>query len=344
MASRKPTLVLTTPVSATFPAEALKSAASVRTPYSALWRESKGSAGLPSAGLPSAGLPSAGLPSAGLSSAGLRSPMVAVKTEDGLLKTPITPPLAYTDFLKLASPVLPSPSMSSPTFTSAAPASRNKSALNPTSSPPSSSATEAGSEGPKKATTRSASDNKDAAEPSTDADADTETTASSNNSSPLTAASSASIECSCDCERPHKSPKVARIDTSMPPSPFNHYPISAPAIGRTTFPSMAMPISPAVSNANWTDSPVRSPFSAKSGVSHFDWESALKTRYSDGKPSPHTHAHAHGCAKAPSTSASRTSVRHIREVVTRTVTYTPRMNPPPKGKKRKAQCDGTACS
>jgi hypothetical protein len=30
-------------------------------------------------------------------------------------------------------------------------------------------------------------------------------------------------------------------------------------------------------------------------------------------------------------------VRHIREVVTRTVTYTPRMDPAPKGKRRKVE-------
>jgi hypothetical protein len=32
---------------------------------------------------------------------------------------------------------------------------------------------------------------------------------------------------------------------------------------------------------------------------------------------------------------SRSSVRQVREIVTRTVTYTPRMSPAPKGKRRK---------
>src|SRR3569833_272997 len=89
----KPVLALATPVSAPFPADALKAAA---TPCSATWRDSLASAGLPSAGLPSAGL--------------ISPAIAALKTEDGFIKTPISPPVAYMDFLKFAtSPTVVSP-------------------------------------------------------------------------------------------------------------------------------------------------------------------------------------------------------------------------------------------
>ncbi|KAJ3490955.1 hypothetical protein NLG97_g5678 [Lecanicillium saksenae] len=64
-----------------------------------------------------------------------------------------------------------------------------------------------------------------------------------------------------------------------------------------------------------------SPYSARSVRSVFDWDAALKAHYAD--------------QKRPK--SSRTSVRHIREVVTRTVTYTPRMEPAPRGKRRKVE-------
>lgn len=322
MSSRKPTLVLTTPVSATFPAEALKSAASVRTPHSALWRD---------AAMPSAGLPSAGLPSAGLSSAGLYSPLVTIKTEDGLLKTPITPPLAYMDFLKMASPVLPSPVVASPTC-----GMPNKTkAVTSTPAVTSTTTTATPEEEPV--------DDKDTEADNASASTSTSSSTPTSSSSMATSARSSTTDCSsCDCNNHyHKSPKIARIDTSMPPSPFGHYPMSAPAIGRTTFPNLSIPPSPATSNAGRPDPQLRSPFSARSVVSPFDWDSHVtKARHVDVKPLPHTHT----CSKSPTVASTRTSVRHIREVITRTVTYTPRMNPAPKGKKRKAECSGTACS
>ncbi|KAI0596997.1 hypothetical protein F4775DRAFT_271041 [Biscogniauxia sp. FL1348] len=136
---------------------------------------------------------------------------------------------------------------------------------------------------------------------------------SAQESAPSTA-SSEQTDCSCKCGN-HKS--LAAI----PASPFPNHPMSAPATGATSFPSLHVPPSPAVSN---TDSPlsatVRSPFSARSVRSPFDWEAALKSRY------------AQDCRAQKSTGKS---VRHIREVVTRTVTYTPRMNPAPKGKRRR---------
>ncbi|CAK7222830.1 hypothetical protein SEUCBS140593_005036 [Sporothrix eucalyptigena] len=404
MPSRKPTLVLSTPVTASFPAEALMSAASVRTPHSALsttWRESAGlaSAGLPSAGLPSAGLPSAGLPSAGLPSAGLHSagllsaglysPMVAIKTEEGLMKTPLSPPVAYMDFLKLASPGANSPSTTSNPVPTSAPAANTTSTTGAHSARPR-ILHRASISGPVKtspasslSTSTTATTTKPASTSTTTSAANSDTESSGNDtegkdtldSGPSTAASTSSSNATdcCTCgddhsrERAHKSPKIARIDTAIPASPFaaSNCPTSAPPIGRTTFPSLKIPISPAVSNTN---SPIRSPFSAKSTsiTSPFDWESALKARYAEFKsPKAHpsvssqTQTQCTKCKPAATTSststsvttatnAAKTSIRHIREVVTRTVTYTPRMDPPrmnapPKGKKRKIDCDETAC-
>ncbi|OAA32778.1 hypothetical protein AAL_00243 [Moelleriella libera RCEF 2490] len=98
-------------------------------------------------------------------------------------------------------------------------------------------------------------------------------------------------------------------------------PLSAPPTGATvSFPSLRLPASPAISNIDspLSASTVRSPFSARSVHSAFDWDAALKARFSEKKQKP-----------------SSTSVRHVREVVTRTVTYTPRMDPAPRGKRRK---------
>ncbi|KAI0009804.1 hypothetical protein F4779DRAFT_355512 [Xylariaceae sp. FL0662B] len=136
-------------------------------------------------------------------------------------------------------------------------------------------------------------------------------------SAPSTA-SSEQTDCSCKCGN-HKSPPA------VPPSSFPSQPMSAPPTGTTSFPSLHIPPSPAVSTL---DSPLsataRSPFSARSVRSPFDWETALKPRYGQD-------------CRAQKSSAK--SVRHIREVVTRTVTYTPRMSPAPKGKRRKTHSD-----
>ncbi|KAI0468626.1 hypothetical protein F4859DRAFT_195125 [Xylaria cf. heliscus] len=127
-------------------------------------------------------------------------------------------------------------------------------------------------------------------------------------------ASSAQTDCSCKCGG-HRSP------TAAPTSPYANQPMSAPPMSVTSFPGMNVPSSPAVSMA---ESPlsatIRSPYTARSVRSPFDWEAALKARYSQD------------CRAHKPTSKS---VRQIREVVTRTVTYTPRMSPAPKGKRRK---------
>lgn len=118
---------------------------------------------------------------------------------------------------------------------------------------------------------------------------------------------------------PHKSPA---------PSPFV-YPTSAPSTSRMR---LRIPPSPAFSlkdarsplSANpysahpMSATSIRSPFSARSP---HDWDIALKGRWFD--------------VKSPKT--SRGGVKHIREIVTRTVTYTPRMSAAPKGKRRKIE-------
>ncbi|KAM3089045.1 hypothetical protein ACMFMG_000664 [Clarireedia jacksonii] len=169
-----------------------------------------------------------------------------IKQEDSI-KTPITPPLAYTDFLN---PVITEKVCTRPA---------------PTSNP------------------------------------STESLASSDSS-----------DCSCNCEYHHKSPA-----NSIPPATFN-YPTSAPSsapLGR-----LRIPASPA---SSYADSPLsaRSPFSARSARSPYDWDFRSKGRYFE--------------IKTPKT--TRSSVRQVREVVTRTVTYTPRMSPAPKGKRRKVE-------
>lgn len=118
---------------------------------------------------------------------------------------------------------------------------------------------------------------------------------------------------------PHKSPA---------PSPFV-YPTSAPSTSRIR---LRIPPSPAFSlkdarsplSANpysahpMSATSIRSPFSARSP---HDWDIALKGRWFD--------------VKSPKT--SRSGVKQIREIVTRTVTYTPRMSAAPKGKRRKIE-------
>lgn len=203
-----------------------------------------------------------------IASANTATPLSAVvfpfKPDPSYIKTPISPPSAYTDFLSKAM------SLSSPL-------------------PPSGDTTPESSSGPE--TSHS--------EPS---------------------------ECSCKVEEPSPTTSEAG-DGAMPPAtaplvPPTPYktsapPLSAPPTGPATFPSLKVPPSPSVSNL---DSPGRSPFSARSVHSVFDWDAALKARTQALKKKP-----------------SRTSTRHIREVVTRTVTYTPRMEPAPKGKRRKVE-------
>ncbi|KAH8603070.1 hypothetical protein B0O99DRAFT_680039 [Bisporella sp. PMI_857] len=238
MPSTKPKLAqLQTPMTATFPSEL--SALSAKTPLSAF---------------PSAKTPLSGFP------------LDLIKQED--IKTPITPPTAYTDFLK-------SMSMASP-----GPGSDKSGRASPTSAP---------------------------------------STSSSEHS-----------DCSCNCDT-HKSPTstVAPLPTPLPTSTSFTYPSSARStswLGRLRIPpspsfsGSESPLSAPLSSA------VRSPFSARSARSTrspYDWDAAAKGRYFD--------------VKSPRTTTK--SVREVREIVTRTVTYTstPRMSPAPKGKRRKIE-------
>jgi hypothetical protein len=172
---------------------------------------------------------------------------------------------------------------------------------------------------------------------SSSSEEEAEEAAAQDYSAPSTA-SSVQTDCSCKCGNHHNKSSPS----AMPlPSPFPTHPMSAPPVGPTSFPSLHIPPSPATGGGMAStplESPMsastqaRSPFSARSVRSPFDWEAALKAgRYSQD------------CCKATkasvsSSSAANRSVRHIREVVTRTVTYTPRMNPAPKGKRRRTEC------
>ncbi|ROV97845.1 hypothetical protein VSDG_04924 [Cytospora chrysosperma] len=315
--TRRPKLPsLATPTSAKFPkdallpSDALLSASSVRTPHSASLL--KGS--LPSAGLYSAGLPSAGLPSAPFEYPPTPSMRSATKQEDMPEKTPITPPLAYMDFLKsisAASPTVTSPPLTAPLV--------NKKPLHRTSTSVSTASTTSTTS---TASTATCKTEDSATDSNVEADLD---------SAPTTAStSSGATDCSCKCELVHKSPKPSDISIKQPPSPLGTYPLSAPASGPTKFPSFRIPPSPAV------DSPLRSPYSARSIKSPFDWDAALKAKRYAEVIKPPTSAVGTGGAQSPRCEKGR-SVKHIREVVTRTVTYTPRMDPAPKGKRRKLE-------
>lgn len=137
--------------------------------------------------------------------------------------------------------------------------------------------------------------------------------AASGDSTPTSVPSETSSEHSnCSCNRDvHKSTPSTAL-----PSPFKH-PASAPSSARLA--RLRIPSSPAYSA---TDSPLsatstlRSPFSARSP---YEWDVGAKGRYFDIK----------------SPKSARSGIRHVREIVTRTVTYTPRMSAAPKGKRRK---------
>jgi hypothetical protein len=189
-----------------------------------------------------------------LSALSARSPLPGfadfIKQEDAI-KTPITPPTAYTDFLK--------------TMTSPVTGDKSSGRTTPTSAP---------------------------------------STGSSEHS-----------DCSCNCET-HKSP------TSAPPTSHFVFPASAPSTSRLG--RLRIPQSPAFTGSESplsATSNIRSPFSARSARSPFDWDFKSKGRYFDVK----------------SPKSARSSVRQVREIVTRTVTYTPRMSPAPKGKRRKIE-------
>lgn len=297
---------LTTPTTANFPSDALLSASSIRTPASAA--SFKGP--LKSASLYSAGLPSAGLPSAPLEYPPTPS-MLSARLEEKTEKTPISPPLAYMDFLKTINPA--SPAMASPPLTAPL---MGKAPLKRTSTGESAQST---------ATVETIK-------------TEDSTTEDDLDSAPTSASSiSAVTDCSCSNDHDHHAPKSSKpapISTKQPASPAGVYPLSAPATGPATFPSLRVPPSPAV------DSPVKSPWSARSLKSPFDWDAALKAkRFAEAGPAPTSagpQVHSNRCEK------KGTSIRHIREVVTRTVTYTPRMEPAPRGKRRKLNDDVAA--
>lgn len=306
--SLKPTLALATPSTANFPKDVLRdipSAISATTPLSAIsmFREP-----LPSAGLPSAGLPCQ-TPTTG--------PMSArIKHEE---KTPITPPLAYLDFLK-------SISLQSPPLSGKMPLNRTSTSESTVSNSSTNTADSSSSEQEK-------------------GEAD---------SAPSTATSE-KTDTSCKCEddaHAHqaavekvRSPKMTSINTALPMSPLAagpQYPLSAPPTG-LNFPPLKVPTSPLANYGNM-DSP-KSPWSARSIRSPFDWDAALKSRRftevpgaaapASGATTPKTASAAVTTGSKRDSTAGRSTVRHIREVVTRTVTYTPRMAPAPKGKRRK---------
>ncbi|CAN8098604.1 unnamed protein product [Discula destructiva] len=308
MAATRPKLpALKTPTTATFPmafpGDALLSASSVRTPLSAL--SFKGP--LPSAGLYSTGLPSAGLPSAPLEYPPTPSMLSAKPVfDDKPEKTPITAPMAYMDFLKTINPA--SPAIASPPLTAPLPA--------------------------KAALKRSATSASTESVETTKSDESQHSTTEDDLDSAPTSASNISTTSECSCMKENASPKASKpapIFITKPTSPAGVYPLSAPATGPTTFPSLRVPPSPAV------DSPaVRTPWSARSVKSPFDWDAALKAKRYTEVPGPAPTS----AGPAPGHHSSRcekkgTSIRHIREVVTRTVTYTPRMEPAPRGKRRK---------
>ncbi|KAK4240339.1 hypothetical protein C8A03DRAFT_13311 [Achaetomium macrosporum] len=316
--STKPTLRVSTPLTANFPhippsaselrsAVSLPSAVSSNTPLSAISRTSAFREPIPSSGLPSAGLPSAGPFSA------------TIKLEHDLQKTPITPPVAYLDFLKGMS--LVSPSIASPPQT-------GKSVLNRTST---ASSTRSNGSSTSNSSTESEDSEKDKGEQV--------------ESAPSTARSELGSESQEKDREKTKSPKPTPIDTKRQHTPTGaKCPMSAPPAGPTVFPSMKLPASPALSTAGLY-SP-RSPLSAASVKSPFDWEAALKSRRfaeASGTKRPAAPSEAPG-APGHAKRESRSSIRHIREVVTRTVTYTPRMAPAPKGKRRKIDPETTVKS
>ncbi|KAF2265662.1 hypothetical protein CC78DRAFT_183762 [Lojkania enalia] len=228
----------------------------------------------------------------------LRSPMVHsavhsaatptfIKREEAL-KTPITPPSAYLDFLKTLSPVLMSPM---PTGTS----------------------TKFVFEGNRQAFTPSVTSSATSA-------SFTSTSGATDKATPTSPASSrASSCCNCDSSKqePPKSAPPTKVNTVTipPPSPFTR-----PQSART--PRLYIPQSP------YSPASVRSPASAHSASSPYSavspksWDLDKKT--------------------------GRTRRVSVREVVTRTVTYSttpvdpkapgfPQIDPAPRGKRRKLE-------
>ncbi|KAK3197084.1 hypothetical protein GRF29_1536g580394 [Pseudopithomyces chartarum] len=244
----------------------------------------------------------------------LRSPMVfsattptfaTLRRED--IKTPITPPTAYLDFLKTLSPVLMSPLSTGTSTTFKFEGNRPTSMASVTSSASTGSYT------------------------STSGPADKDKTATS---TPATSRASSCSNCDHIKQEPteptgptSEPPKTAPLPkeqpkeqtvTIPPPSPFRR-----PSSART--PRLYIPQSPYHSPAT-----MRSPASANSANSAKSPYSAVSPRTWDEKKS------------------SRTRRVSVREVVTRTVTYSstpvdakapsfPQIDPAPRGKRRRLE-------
>ena len=239
----------------------------------------------------------------------LRSPMVlsattptfaTLRREDSI-KTPITPPTAYLDFLKTLSPVLMSPMSTGTSTTFKFEGNRPTSMASVTSSASSASYT------------------------STSGPADKDKTATS---TPATSRASSCSNCDHIKQEPAAdAPKTAPLPkeqvkeqtvTIPPPTPFRR-----PSSART--PRLYIPQSPYHSPAT-----VRSPASANSANSANSPYSAVSPRTWDDRKS------------------SRTRRVSVREVVTRTVTYSstpvdtkaptfPQIDPAPRGKRRRLE-------
>ncbi|MCJ1412767.1 hypothetical protein MMC19_006865 [Ptychographa xylographoides] len=188
-----------------------------------------------------------------------------IKQEDNDLRTPITPPTAYTDFLKALSPAI-SPSMLSPSTASS---------INTCFSDKSGKLT------------------------------------------PMSIPSSAGSFSSCNCDARKNSAASAPL---VPPSPFVKPSLSRAPSARTptSLRRLRIPQSPSAYSPA-TDSPrsavMRSPFSPT------EWILDGKTRYYSAPRSAGTHRPV-----------------SVKQVVTRTVTYTRTpLEPAPKGKRRKVE-------
>jgi hypothetical protein len=228
---------------------------------------------------------------------------------------PIVPPSAYTDFLKA---MLGSPTIAAPRHVF--------SATTPTQ--PSISRTQSGS-----------------------------TTATSTPTSPPSTASSAMTDVSCKCDHKRAYPeeedeedededmteseseveeascrRVKREDRTTPvaddngvmaapATPFTPQPRSAP-VRPTSFPSLKIPLSPSFS-VGGCDSPMGSPYSAT---------------FSATSPSfPYSIELAKIKTKWDTTSRTNSKTVRYRSVVTRTITYAPRISPVPKSKRRRVE-------
>lgn len=279
MPGPKPKLEVATPVTSNFPSE-IKSAASATT----------------------------ATPLSGLLG-------VSFKAEPDFIKTPISPPLAYTDFLSKAMS-LNSPIVTAPA-TAPVPASETTTSASASATMASEKAADDSGASSDESISNASVSAKDEQSPSTSPA--TSAASSSKPSPPNSAKTPSASEKASAVERALASASASLV----PPSPFSKAPMSAPATGPTSFPSFKLPPSPAISNLDSPMSAVSSmfsPYSGRSSHSVFDWDAALKAHYADQKRK-----------------SARTSVRHIREVVTRTVTYTPRMDPAPRGKRRKVE-------